>query len=136
MPDSKLILSWRTASLAANSNLTEYVYFGDTNGVTITGVKFMPATTVAADNTDYRILTITANSQAIVSTDSRAANLNGWTAGTVKTLPLATDTAAKVAACDLATGDAITIAATYAGAGKILHGEIQFFGYANQVVVP
>lgn len=136
MADSSLILSWRTASVTANANLTEYVHFGETNGYTITGVKFMPSTTVAADNTDYRIVTITANSQAIVAVDSRAASLNGWTAGTVKDLTLASDTVAKVAARDLATGDGITVALTYAGAGKAFHGEIQFYGVPNQIVVP
>ena len=96
MPDSSLIpgLSWRTAAVTANANKTEYVYFGSTVGYTITGIKFIPSDTVAADNTDYRVITITANSQAIVAVDSRAASLNGWTAGTVKELTLASDTAA------------------------------------------
>lgn len=136
MPDSKLILSWRTPSVAAGTDITEYVYFGETVGVTVTGVKFMPSTTVAADNTDYRIVTITANSQAIVAVDSRAASANGWTAGTIKDLTLASDTVAKIAARDLATGDAITVALTHGGSGKAFHGEIQFYGTPNQIVVP
>jgi hypothetical protein len=136
MPDSSLIpgLSWRTAAVTANANKTEYVYFGSTVGYTITGIKFIPSDTVAADNTDYRVITITANSQAIVAVDSRAASLNGWTAGTVKELTLASDTAAKVLARDIGSGDVVTIALTYAGAGKTLQGEILFFGYPNQVV--